>query len=327
MPSVVTKKIGSAGTGGMDYTTLQAWEDDLDALPVVNDVQQIGECYDQGKFTAGLTISDQTTDATRNIILRCAAGESFSTKAGVRSTPLLYNDAGGVAVEMSAGANITVSTQHTLIEGLQLKQTGYSPCINAAVANVTIKDCILSRGGGNAFDGSTSVRWINTVFQHTATAGNSLQSLGKSYNCTFVNTAGAGTSKAIDSQYGVAHAENCLFLGYSDNIVSTLDATSDYNATDRSSIDVAGGGGTHDVLNLTAADQLESVTADFRVKSGHGLQHGTPDATNAPLDISQTARDGTNPTIGAWEYVAVAAGSAAPRSLVHTQSVNRSSNY
>ena len=73
-------------------------------------------------------------------------------------------------------------------------------------------------------------------------------------------------------------------------------------------------GPTADTFNLTFANQFQSTTADFRTKAGNGLQAGLPDATNAPLDISQTTRSGTTPTIGAWEHSAgVAATSEASR--------------
>ena len=75
MTTVVTKSIGS---NGRDYTTIAlAWA----AVPsdlVAADEQWILEVYNDTEFSARVgVLAAKTTDATRYITIRAAAGESF----------------------------------------------------------------------------------------------------------------------------------------------------------------------------------------------------------------------------------------------------------
>ena len=92
---MVTTVVKSIGTASRDYSTLQAWEDAAPANLVTADQVWKGECYNDSTFTAGVTISGITTDATRYIWLTAAAGQSFADHP---ENALDYNAANGVAI-------------------------------------------------------------------------------------------------------------------------------------------------------------------------------------------------------------------------------------
>ncbi len=337
MPTDVIHKIGATNSPTtMDYSSLSSWNaaaaSTYPSGLVVGDVRWIGEAYDQGKFTAGVSIgSGVTVDSTRYFILRCASGASFNTKAGVRTTALFYNSTtgSGVAIETSAADNITLSANYTQLDGLQTKGTGYSIGINANATNTTVKNCIITRtgGAGNLIkDGTSSCKWINNLILYQFSSGVAIDIVGQLYNCSVVNSGGsAGTSFAIHSEYNVATANNTAFFGFNTNLDTgtTLGSTSDYNATDLGAIGTGGGGGTHNVTGLTYASQFTSTTTDYRAILSSGLHAGTPDSTNAPLDISLTTRNATTPYIGAWEATAPASGfTISPSSIPKNHSGN-----
>src|SRR5947209_3758092 len=105
MPTVVTKSIGSAG--GRDYSTIALFIAALPANLVTADQQWIGECYNDSEFAIGsaLAFSGITTDATRNIILRCASGQSFNDNAGKATNALRYNQTNGVGIRVTGAIN------------------------------------------------------------------------------------------------------------------------------------------------------------------------------------------------------------------------------
>lgn len=319
MPTDVIRKIGATNTPTtMDYTSLQAWADACPTDLTSVDQRWIGECYDQGKFTSGVTIgSGKTTDATRNIILRCASGASFASKAGVRTSALTYNSTtgSGVAVEVSAAGNVTLAAQYTVLDGIQVKTTGYGIAITST-ANCTARNCIATRTGGAgslAVENQTSAKWVDCLFVYQFTSGTALSTIGQHRNCTVVNVAGAGTSAAFKSDYDAALALNCAVFGFNAATASgnSLNSASDYNGSDLASIPTAGGGGTHNATSLTFASCFANPSSDFRAtysSAGSNLHRGTPDATYSPTDISGFTRDATTPYIGAWEASVPPAG-------------------
>lgn len=310
MPTVVTKTIGATSSPVTpDYTTLQAWEDALPANLVSADEQHIGECLDQGTFTGALEISGQTTDATRNIILRCASGASFKDKSGVRTTALRYNTSNGVAIETS-GIAVTCGVQYTRFEGLQVKRTAYSGTLGFSItmANGDVNQCIL-HGHQVLNMNNTTTKIRNTLFEVPSGSNNGPMGQCPLYGCTIVSVGNNGTNGFVSS-YNAMVAKNCAVFGFANFANGTPAAGSDYNATDLSSAVT----GTHNVTSLTFSDQFESITNDFRAKSTGSLDlNGTPDSTNTPDDITGLTRHASTPTIGCWEVEA--AGGATPKNV------------
>lgn len=311
MPTTVTSKIGATNSPTtMDYSTLQAWEDACPANLVTDDKIWKGECYDQGEFTGTstrLTISGETTDATRYVWLTCAAGASFKDKAGVRTTALAYNASNGVAIRVTSVSGITISiaTNNTLVEGLQAAYNGAygQSAIGVSGTGVRVSQCILknfSTAGGQAAQGVQSAVFTNCLLE-VGVNGNAQR--GQYFGCTFVRTGTAGGT-GVSSQYNQAVLKNCAVFNFTTLKSGTLAAGSDYNATD---LATAWGTGSNNLNSLTFASQFVS-SSDFRAVDTGGLKAGTPDSTNTPNDITGFARDATTPYIGCWEVVAAAAG-------------------
>lgn len=311
MPTVVTTTIAATSSPTTpDYSTLQAWEDDLPANLVTADEQHIGECLDQGTFTGSLVIGGQTVDSTRNIILRCASGASFKDKAGVRTTALDFNTSNGVAVSKSDayGPIVTLATQYTRIEGLQIRNSGNDGAIRFSTSDCRVDDCIIE---GNIFairEGATARNCL--LIGRSTRAWQDAGSTSVAYGCTFIRRTNGGTT-AFGNTYGGGTLKNCAVFNFATFSASTGGG---FSAT-YCGTDLAAPTGTGNVGSLTYADQFESTTNDFRVKSGADLiGAGIADATNYPEDISGFTRVDP-PTIGAWEYDAGGGGVSVPMAI------------
>lgn len=280
-----------------------------------------GECYDQGTFASGaggniLIISGQTTSATCYLILQCAAGASFGMKSGVRTTALAYDNTKGVSIETS-GDNLGIRDVNatSTIKGIQFSHNGnYGGFIRGFLLS---QNCIIKSIQGIPINPDDN--HPNSVVDNCLIiSGVSGVTSGKYYNCTIIrNGAAAGTALAANYA-NYLKIVNCAIFNFTTlKTASALESASDYNATD---LATSFGVGTHNVNSLTYASQFVS-SSDWRAVSSGGLKAGTPDSTNAPLDISLTARDGTTPYIGAWEVTAAAAPRA-PRGIVVLQPDN-----
>lgn len=326
MPTTITKTIGATSSPVTpDYSTLQAWEDAITADLVAADEQWVGECLNQGEFTVNgtvLTVSGQTTDATRNIILRCAAGASFNDNANVRTNALRYNASNGVAIRTTSAAYntiIAISTAWTRLEDLQIDGSAVTTFgISITVVGCVIKKCIIDTSG---LANSTG---ISIVYSSATTTSviNCLLLTGRegiSFNSyTTVNHVIAGNTLVANSNAMRAFTinnssrpiiTNCGVFGYGAFNNGTEGTGTGFNATD-----LASAPGSNNLTSLTTADQFENSTNDFRAASTGDLQAGTPDATNLADDISNQDRDDTTPWIGCWE-VAAAGGGLAPNLL------------
>lgn len=110
--------------------------------------------------------------------------------------------------------------------------------------------------------------------------------------CTF---AGGGT---VSSEYGQASAYYSLFV----NSIATSGMQGDWNAQCGGTY---AGAGSNNVSSLTASDQVENTSNDFRAKAGNSLQF-VPYDSNWAIDATLTARGNPYMTAGFYEYVAAA---------------------
>ena len=300
------------GTASRDYSTLQSWEDAVPATPTGG---YIGECYNDSEFTAAVEIGGHTTSAANFIRLTAAAGQSFQDHASVRTNPLTYDQSKGVGVHANpfSVAIIFVTDDYVETLRLQIKRSvgSYDKgafTIGTGNSNSFIKDCIaLKSNSNNAINiRQADGKAINCIAIDTGGgASTGFFSLygGLSLNCTSVRSSALGAGGLGFGTYGANNlAKNCASFGWTTDYAATgWDTTnSAYNASDGTGTP---GGNSQD--SLTYANQFESTTADFRLKSGSGLINtGNTDATNAPNDISGTARGTTTDgDIGAWEFV------------------------
>lgn len=323
MPTDVISKVGATNSPTtMDYSTLQAWEDACPSNLTTVDQRWIGECYDQGEFTGTgqmCVVAGMTVDATRYVILRCATGASFSTKAAVRTTALFYDSTKGVAIRSSIGFSyvIQATAEYTRLYGLQIKATGSNarPVRFDGAGNQLMDSCICynpNAGALNTAITAGTLTLVNSLFitdtngygyDQTIRFGNNNKNM---YGCTVI---GPATSEAlIHNQYGTLTTKNCAFFRSSGSLAvfntgagSTVNRT--YCATDAANLDGPTGTNTNNTGSLTLANQFENSASDLRAKSSGNLNVGTPDLTNTPIDISVFTRNASVPWVGCWEAV------------------------
>lgn len=327
MTSVV-KSIGSGG--GNDYADPASFWAAIPSSCVLADQQWIGEFDKTTEFTGSaplLTMTPKGTDATRNIILRCKAGHAFNDNAGKLSNALDYNAANGVALRSTGGSGapiVIAADDYIELYDLQIAGlTGEQLAVEQSVTgtNVKVNRCIAkqdtSASGGGPFKmngGSVS----NSLCITTGGGSGYISAFSAGFhNCTAVQT-GAATNTGFHDGYDSPLFLNSVSLGFGTSFGTfSVNGSSDYNATDKSSAP-----GAHSVGSLVFANQVVSVTNDFRVKSGNGLGGGVRDAAYTfDLDILKQARSTTSPTRGCMEYVTAGPGasSAPPRRAFNQQ--------
>jgi hypothetical protein len=317
-----TETIKSDGSG--DYTTMQSWEDAVPATPTGG---YIGEMYDMGSvYTGTLLIDGHTTSAVNFITLRAADNESFQDHANVRTNALYWSSSNGVAISQTGGAGdqFTINNDYVTIERLQIKRTGSAygigiiHCASNNQWNITVKDCILGKeysyGYGAYVANMSNGRIINCVVYDTnPTTDHHGVRVRNEYNngvplvlnCTIIAVGGGGGSGVVVSNTGNnVKVQNCLIFGYGTSVNdgggNPFATGTGYNGTNLAS----GLPGSNNQHSLTASTELVSATNDFRLKSGAtSIGTGNTDATNAPNDISGTARGATTTgDIGSWEF-------------------------
>jgi hypothetical protein len=329
MPTVVTKSIGSGG--GRDYSTLQAWFDAAPADLTSADEQHTGECYnDSNSFVDSvgtlLTMTGKTTDSTRFFHLTAGSGQSFQDHANVRTNRLAYNQTNGVGLEASTSyaGNVVLNAPHyTRFSRLQFKCGTAGHPIAGALGSIDLAftDCIFQHDVRQLCIANTaSVKAINCVFFIT-TASASIYGVVVTFyqpntfiGCTFVRTTDVSAAgRAINASNGAGIVDSCAFFGFTSIINTTASGSTGNNATDQSS-GLPGSNNQHSVTyNATTPFTQAAVSNyDLRAVAATALAaNGLLDATNAPNDISNTAR-ANPPTIGAWELVSAGATVTSP---------------
>lgn len=313
MATTVVKSIGSAG--GRDYSTIQAWEDASPANLVTADQIWQGQCYNDSEFLINgtiLTISGITTDSTRYIELTTGASQSFQDNASVRTNALAYNVSNGVGLRDSNnyGSAIVISTSYSRFNKLQIKSVATNQLLidgSSGGNNVIMKDCIIQHGRqALSIAGNSTIINCN-FFLSSASTTNFLVLTGSVIACNVIRT----TDQVVGG-LGVAGAYGSLlsstsifgFTSPASVTVGNWSASSSNNATDAVT-GLPGSSNQHSVTfsstspftNSSVASQ-NSITVTGTALSGNGLL----DSTNAPNDISGTARP-AGPTIGAWQLV------------------------
>lgn len=329
MPTVVTKSIGSAG--GRDYSTLQSWADALPANLVSGDTQQNGEVYNDSEFTGTgvvyiCNIPHATTDATRFIDLYAASGQSFQDNANVRTNALKYNVSNGVGIRKTDNYTgcIKVGSQYTRVRRLQLKHDtgtlGNQYVLQIISGNGTAdfsfgKDLVIEAGSSPA----SAVNSWQSIMVNILSIGldsSAGGSLGDTDNAS--TWIGCGAVRCADktaggtaflANYGTNVLQSCYCFGFSTATggSGTWGGASKNNATNLAS-GLPGSSNQHSVTynQTTPFTDANLSTRDLRSIASTSLAaNGFLDATNAPNDISGTARTAT-PTIGVWEIASAA---------------------
>lgn len=324
------RSIDSSGSG--DYTTWQLWEDDCSADLVTDGDNWIGEQVNEEQTsTSTLTISGITTDASNRLIMRAASGASFVDNATPGTDPLRYDTTKGAAYRKttSYGSVVSISSVRVEVEQLQFRADGNTVAFDALnhTQPYSLKQCIVDSRSTIAVVRAVRLSGNNTLYQNTVIIADNTGP------CAIVRTADfeyctlyvTGTADCVTGNYGTGDFTNCLFLGGSTFQGGTNNHSVDYCVTDLASWESSTA--TNSVLNATAADEIENdtgvkTTCDLSAKSG-GDSDGGGTPLTVTVDIYGQTRDGTSPTVGAFEIVSARAGLSIPVAMYHRQQFNR----
>ena len=302
----------SVGATGRDYATLQAaWA----ALPATLTDDHTWELYNDAEFTAGLDNSAASKAfGAFTLTIKPASGQGFRDHASKLTNALRYNQSNGVAVADTPFntplINLTTACR-VVIDGLQLKHTGYRAIETGGSTTVTVKNCVVQSGSTDPVAANGGASIINNVFIATNSGGGGLSievGSGIARNNTVVYI-GSGTSSGVgvSANWGACTAIGNAVFGFTTAFNSanggSYSGSSDYNATDAASIGT--GQGTHNATSLTFANQFEAVgtlgSENLHLKAGNSLgSAGVYDASMDP-DILGVSRNGSTPAIGARE--------------------------
>lgn len=360
MPTV-TKSIG---TTGRDYSTITAWEADLDLSGIYSSGDDaVGECYADSDFLLdeGLALNGGGTIGLTSRKLTVEANERHDGTSGT-----------GVAVVFSTTSGWTTDnsvTSETIVEWLELDGAGQNITqlfSSAGVSSNTnyIKHLIVhdtagagssrvgivigANRGGHIFncivyDITQNVSGSQSCEGISLGVGNKVQ---QCLNCTIhntVNDAGSGNCyglQADDEANGTFR--NNLITGTAGTTSGTIqdidnatysNATVSHNATSDTS-----SSGTGSLDSVTTADQYVSITGgseDLHLKNGADAINAGTDLGTTPsgveIDIDGWNRDSDTPSrdpwdMGAHEFEAAAAAIVAA-ALIVNQAIQTAANF
>ncbi len=310
MPTTVTTTLGSSHTDPL----IQTWVTTLtSANLVVADQIQEGSCYNDSEFAVAGNVAlfggGTVIDATRYILLDCGAGQSFRDNANVRTNALYYNATNGVGLRNTGSAGRTIDSHSQggiTFNGLQIQgdsgsngalytgQSGdtvgttYNNCIIVGTEMVlngplTFNNCLIVNTQGPF----TRVFSIETADTYTFKC------------CTFIAAPSLAFYCNFDAAATVNYT-NCAFFGGGTSSFSSGSGTSNFTNCMTDITGTTGLTGSIAFSTSTGAN-FQSLTNDFRVKTGSTLDNGSASPVGGiTTDISGFTRK-ANPTIGAWE--------------------------
>ena len=285
MATEIIKSIKQGGGG--DFTSIVTWESDQDGDLVSLDEQHTGEAFnDSGAYNEVVVINGSTTDATRFMRLRAAAGEKHdgteATGARIRSTTF-------------GAKQISLQDDFTQLIGMELDCRGAigsaQNCINMNNAKgILVDKCIGYGATGTAVDfvgagtGDDKNRVQNSFFWDGAGDGCRMRNHALLHNATFNNFSSEGiiayfTGVGIVVQNTIA-MDNGGSGDFDEQGGSGNFNTFNNNMSEDGTATTHGGSGN--LANKTYADQFVSVSVgseDFHLKAG-------ADAIDAGKDLS-----------------------------------------
>ena len=330
MPDVTT----SIGTTSRDYSTITAWEADLDNSGIYSSADNaIGECYNDSAFDEAVTINGGGTVGLASVKLSVASSERHDGTAGtgvsnVRSTVAnMLAVSTGVPVtaewvewNLTAEANVTFS-YITL---------GITP---SSAATITFQRNLIHGGGISTQDfrsmsavafgtvsGATYNVLVNVIYDINHANGGSPKGISHGGGADTANVLNNTLHDiaADDGNGGVGingdHdvVQNNLVTGSGGSDFSGTFGTADHNASSDTTAT-----GTGSLTEIAATDQFVSTVGgseDLHLKSGAdcidaGTDLGTtPTGVNIDIDGRDRDAEGDTWDIGADEFVAAPSG-------------------
>ena len=325
--ATVTKTIG---TTGRDYSTIQAWEDDLDDSGIYSASDDaVGECYDDSDFTAGVSINGGGTIGLSSIKLTVDSG---SRHDGTSGTGALISIATGQPI-ISLGTNYT-TVEWLEIDGLDGRHDSAVSLVNSLTPGLFANNLLVHNGytwgagSGIYVGGYGNIAFVTNCIVYNwvvrkASGGvggigsRNAYGTGHFFNCTVHNTTSfdnPATQLANGFNFpdtASTTVKNCIATASeaSDfSVTSFSTATVDYNASSDTSA-----AGANSIDSVVTADQYVSTTIgaeDLHLKAGSdcidaGTDLGTtPTGVNIDIDGRDRDAEGDTWDISAHEFVA-----------------------
>lgn len=342
--ATVTKSIG---TTGRDYSTITAWEADLDNGAVyASGDDAVGECYNDSPFDEGVTVDGGATVGLNSVKLSVAVGHRHDGTAGTGARMVCTADrkyqhsrfavlewlefdfngfGNNQAIEVASGANgsrlqrllvhdwarVSNTTGHHRVVFVNSSPTVIQNCIgyDAQLSNTSSGTLVMFRTENST---NQQAQFHNTAYKVRLNGGSGFAggvSIGNNNPCR--NNIGADVSGTASGTHRDVHYGGTS--GLRNNNLST----------DDSADDVAGSGF---IINATLADLFVSTVdgaEDLHLKTGSpaidaGMDLMSMSMVEVEIDIDGRDRDAEGDTwdIGADEYVVPASQFARPASDV-----------
>lgn len=310
------------GTGG-DFSTPQAWEDDIPDTLIADRIGQVKN--EEITYNSGYQLTISAKDTTSGeIILEAVSGGGWNEHANVATNRYAYIGTNGASLNNTTDGFHVIrftdgATDRLTVRNLQLKQQG-GRCVNYSegfTGDHIWKNLIcesISTGDSIFDEKSDEAIIVNCLFVNNGTGGNGITNNGLTLACTIVrpsNHSAAGKGLDEDSG-GTKLVKDTAIFGFTQDAENTFDSASDYNATPLSDVasslpDPASDHNQYSVAYTTATfvqPSNASSVMDFRPVAAGALENtGIYDGTNSPSDAALVVR-GNPPEIGARELAA-----------------------
>tara|TARA_R110002020_G_scaffold5803_4_gene23794 strand:+ start:12130 stop:13194 length:1065 start_codon:yes stop_codon:yes gene_type:complete len=321
--ATVTKTIG---TSSRDYSTISAWEADLDNTGVYDTGDDaVGECYADGTFTDILNINGGATSGLSSITLRAAEGQKHAGTPGV-----------GVKISSSPGSTqnliLCSSICKIIIEDIEIGnmtmnsggQTSIFKIASSNTPTTVIQRMIIhdvdwpsGNGGGFILRADSDVDFQNSFIYANENDSNAMYGVypasggtSECYNLTIFKLKGATATYGIYNNGSLVEVKNCISFIDTTGAGSPKDFVPagedwDYNISGDDTAD-DGTAGTNSFINQTDSNVLVSTTTgseDLHILlTSNAVKNGI-NLTNTPAgvlwDIDGRPRPSTRWDIGA----------------------------
>lgn len=304
--ATVTKSIG---TSSRDYSTMTAWEADLDDTNIYTSGDDaVGECYNDSIFnypyTSQLTVNGGTTVGLGSITLTVAESERHDGTYGTGATITGDGTSSKELIQINTN-NTTVEWLSIFIEGIGNygAGVGIQYVLNAVGGGYTSGhvcryNVMKSDGVARAFANSVALLWLqsqgaaaygNIIYNHKnsnfSSGSNGIYSNYGGYGVDIFNntvhncTQGYQTSSStVSLKNNIATENHPAAFGFSMNAGS---ANSNNMSSDNTADDI---GGDDTIVGVVTANQFVSI-----VSGSEDLHLGTSsDAIGAGIDLGTT---------------------------------------
>jgi hypothetical protein len=299
--ATITKSIG---TSSRDYSTITAWEADLDNTGIYTSGDDaVGECYNDTAFDESVGIDGGSTVGLNSIKLTAANGEKHDGTEGtgariVSSTQIIFIGTGGsvdktisfIEVDKTAAANANITMVSLTGSAGSGATNNLHACIVHGAAVSTQNYRSLKGVATGSVAGITYNVTNNIVYDITHASGGNPAGITTAtgniyiYNCTVHDITEPGGTTGSCFSVTCNDLRNCIATDCSGNdfATGTISGTESNNLSSDSTAS-----GTGSLTGKTAANQFVSTVAGS--EDLHLLS--TADAVGAGVDLATTSVD------------------------------------